>query len=484
MKVAFNEDILLWAIGVLQPTSGKDALKFISLIYHDVSPLPTVKKINKIIAIWEKLGYLAKVHKKAGLYSLTNKANYKLSVKLRRHRDKVRLFLLKDARNGKLGLSGEGYQELVGESPTVDGSRGLQESRPIKLGAALESSSQLYWSRIFEQRYFKAGFDITAPDINLKLYSFPSFDSIHSASGEAHLHNDLNYSELALAIGISPRLITSLSHASTRHYREFKIGKKGGGERIISAPRIFLKTVQYWIMDYLLQSLKIHQSCHSYQKGKSILTNANPHAGQRYVANIDIVDFFGSISQRMVKEMLINNGLGKQISKVISQLVTLKDSLPQGAPTSPLISNALLYHFDKAFFEFSRKRGLVYSRYADDMTISGESKNKIVIAIKELAIGLKKSFGLRINHKKTRIASRGGQQKVTGIVVNSEPVPPRAWRRRVRAMFHQASMNSRRYKKRVGELKGYLSYLNSFPTLRDRDELNKYQNILQRIKGT
>ena len=98
MKVNFNEDILIWAIGVLQPASASDALKFISHIYPEIRPLPLVKEIEQVISRFRDVGFVARVHGKSRLYSLTYAGNTKISVKLRRHRDKARLFLLKDTR--------------------------------------------------------------------------------------------------------------------------------------------------------------------------------------------------------------------------------------------------------------------------------------------------------------------------------------------------------------------------------------------------
>jgi retron-type reverse transcriptase len=239
--------------------------------------------------------------------------------------------------------------------------------------------------------------------------------------------------------------------------------------------------VQYWLLDYFLWRLPVHESCHSYQKERSILTNASLHVARAYVSNIDIENFFGSIDANMVREMLNRHGFGRQFSHAISRLVTLANGLPQGAPTSPVISNSFLYEFDKALTHFAAANRLVYTRYADDITISGEERKAVIKAIK-YAEKLLRELGLRLNDKKTRIASQGGQQKVTGLVVNTKPQPPRKLRRRIRAMFHQADLKPEQHKDRKSKLQGYLSYLQSFPALENSDELKAYKRVIRKLK--
>lgn len=484
MRVGLNKSIILWAASVLQPASASEVRYFIKNIYPEISILPPVKEIEDQFSKWRKEGCLIRVHGKSRLYSAGYDVNLRLPLKLRRHRDKARLYLLKSVRSSRIFSSGEESKELVGDSPTVEGSRSLQDStRPIKLAAAPRGPriiGQFYWPRISKQLKFKVGPKGTSPDIFLKFYSFPSIEVIHKISPNPAPQNDLSITDLSLAIGISPRLITSFLHASKNYYRQFTIGKRGGGERVISAPRLFLKVVQYWLLDYLLFPLRCHENCNSYQYGKSIITNALPHINSRYVANIDISDFFGSITPKMVFDLLRKNNFGEQISKTISRLVTLDNSLPQGAPTSPLISNAVLFEFDELITKHAKNNNLIYTRYADDITISGENKKAIINSLATISEELSKS-GLKINTKKTRIASRGGQQKVTGVVVNVKAQPPRSLRRRIRAMFHQAEKSPQKWVPEIQRLRGYLNYFRSFTVLRGRDELKRYTSTIEKL---
>jgi len=483
MRAKLNENILLWATSVLQPASARDVGNFISSIYPEILPLPKVHEIEAFLNGWYKEGYLVRVHGKSRLYSVTYKANIKLSVRLRRTRDKARLFLLKSIRHANYSLSGDRERDSVGVSPTIEGSSILQGTRPINPADVPRDPRTIvrfYWPRISKQLDYQVGPIFSSPDTSFKYYSFPSIKSIHKASHKPASGNDLSITDLSLAIGISPRLITSFIHAPKNHYRQYKIGKRGGGNRIIDSPRTFIKIVQYWILDYILYQLKNHSNCHSYQKGKSIVTNSLPHVKLKYVANIDIKEFFPSISQKMVISLLLKNNFGKQLSKAIARIVTLKNKLPQGAPTSPLISNALLYEFDEKISQYSQSMHLTYTRYADDITVSGNRKENILKVISLIRNSLI-SLGLSINDKKTRIATRGGQQRVTGVVVNEIAQPPRVLRKKIRAMFYNANREPEKYADKINNLKGYVSYLQSYPYLKDNKNILKYKNVCKKI---
>ncbi len=173
--------------------------------------------------------------------------------------------------------------------------------------------------------------------------------------------------------------------------------------------------------------------------------------------------------------LLINNGFGEKLAKVLAKLVTLNNILPQGSPASPILSNAILYNFDGVISRFASENRLKYTRYADDMTISGNNKNNIQNCIKLIRKEIHKC-GLDIKEEKTRIASRGGQQRVTGVVVNNKLLPSRKLRRQLRAMFHQAQLNP--HLANIKQLKGYYSYLNSYKALKHTLELQKYHQII------
>jgi RNA-directed DNA polymerase len=169
-------------------------------------------------------------------------------------------------------------------------------------------------------------------------------------------------------------------------------------------------------------------------------------------------------------------------SEVRGFLRTVFSEGGQGAPTSPVIANAILFEFDQATSEFCTANNLVYSRYADDISISGNSRSAVVAALDHIGNILRLNHELRLNDAKTRIASRGGQQRVTGVVVNEQAVPPRLLRRKIRSAFHKASMNPGEYIRRLPELGGYLGYLKMFPKLDGTQTLQRYQATLQQVR--
>ncbi len=485
MKTRFNEDLLLWAIATLQPASIGDALFLIQKVFPEIAQMPKISSLQKTVEGWSKKRYVLRVHGKSRLYSITILGNRKLSIPLRRHRDKARLFLLKAARYANLYSSGETQRGLAGASPAGDGSSSTQEgSRPINSAGsprAPRPTGRIYWPRVAKQLAIQVGSELRSPDTFFEYYSFPSVQAIHNASDGRSPADDLSITDLGIAIGVSPRLLTSFTHRPAGHYRQFEIGKRSGGNRVISSPKTFLKVVQYWLLDYALWNLPVHENCHSYRRGHSILTNATPHVGRRFVGNMDIEDYFGSISEAMLERFLRSNGFGDLFSNTIAKLTTLEDSLPQGAPTSPWLSNAYLYSFDLEMATWAGAHGLVYTRYADDITISGEQRDHI-----EQAIGYARERlldkGFRINKKKTLIASQSGQQRVTGVVVNKKPQPPRKFRRKIRAVFHQAALRPAEFRPQLPQLSGYISYLQSYPALRNSRELEKYRRTLAKMR--
>jgi hypothetical protein len=486
MSVRFNELIFLWGLGVIQPASAREILLFIKSIFAEMQDLPDAKDLTSTLERWQSGGQIFLVDERHQYYSLGYKGNHLLSVRQRRLRDKNRLFLLHAARSARLVSSGGAPKGLAGVSPAVDGSSGIQGARPINPAAvplrdALSAlnDGRLYWPRVFKQ--LQVGSDRRPPDFFLPLYSFPSVDGVHAASDRAAEGNDLSISDLGFALGISPRLLTSFMHRPTKHYREFTIGKRGGGDRLISSPRVFLKVVQHWILDYFLVALPISAHSHAYRSGASIVTHASIHVAKAFVANADIKNFFPSLRPEAIARVLQNAGLGPQLSAAIARIATLNNGLPQGAPTSPALSNLFLAKFDSDMAAVCEGETLAYSRYADDITISGQNREAIVRALRR-AEALLASLDLYLNQDKTRIASQSGQQRVTGVVVNVKAQPPRNLRRKVRAMFHRAAQGRAVAMDLRLRLAGYVNYFNSFPALKDAVPMHRFRTALARFK--
>jgi retron-type reverse transcriptase len=287
-----------------------------------------------------------------------------------------------------------------------------------------------------------------------------------------------DFTSLGLMLGISPQLILQIYARPDRHYRSFTIPKKDGNLRKIEAPRVFLKVIQKFIADYLLQKLPVHGSVHSFRHKRSIVTNASRHTGRRWVASIDIENFFNSISIMAIYRLMKTNGFDNNSARVIAALTTFMGHLPQGSPASPPISNAILYEFDMRFDTFCARSGLVYTRYADDITISGSNIHSINLAVSEAKQDLLTNFGLSLKSDKQRIISNCSQQRVTGVVVNEKAMPSRKFRREIRAALNNAINSSEISEKDFKRLSGYISYFKSFPQFISTAEFRRLESSL------
>jgi retron-type reverse transcriptase len=488
--ISKGRQIFLWAIGVLQPTNATLVRHFLVSTMNDMFNGLRTQDIKDVFKELQKQSLIAPSSSKSPyLFSLTSKGNWAMENKLRRLRDKTRLFLLRDAAKAavRAELSERGL-ELTGASPVLDKRTDMQGRRPV-VPAVGDPYVRAYWPSTFKQlKLSVSAGPLPRSDysIGFDYYSFETISELSEASltPPHFLYNsryDLTISQLALAIGISARLLSAMASTKKhRHYRVFEIKKQSGGARVIHAPRVFLKTVQRWILDYVLFKLPSHESCHSYIAGRSILTNASLHTGKKFVANLDIVDFFGSIKEQALRACLFRV-FGPSLVKSITSLCTYNGALPQGAPTSPTLSNFFLFEFDNEMSEYCTLNGLTYSRYADDITISGNDKELICSAI-DTVRRLLAAQQLQVNEKKTRIASRGGQQNVTGVVVNVVPQPPRRLRKLVRAMFHKAEHNLQNSAALYSSLAGYCSYIKSFPHCSGSKSVLHYESVLDSVK--
>ncbi|WP_269540113.1 reverse transcriptase domain-containing protein [Cerasicoccus fimbriatus] len=246
---------------------------------------------------------------------------------------------------------------------------------------------------------------------------------------------------LAVAMGISVGQLRFLSFhrkvAKTSHYRRFLLPKKSGGTRKISAPMPRLKRLQYWILHTLLYQLDISEQAHGFVPERSIKSNAQAHVGQDVVINLDFKDFFPTITYPRVKGLFGKLGYSEQIATIFALLCTEPEiqeaqmdgeswfiqqgerKLPQGAPTSPAITNIICRRFDRRLQGAAQKLGFQFTRYADDLTLSASGE-----AVKDLGRMLWQTRkiieeeGFVLHPDKLRVMRKGMRQEVTGIVVN------------------------------------------------------------------
>lgn len=267
--------------------------------------------------------------------------------------------------------------------------------------------------------------------------------------------------DVATALGLSiPQLRWLAFHtevATRTHYVKFSVPKRSGGMRILAAPHRTLKTAQRWILTNILARFPVHDSAHGFVPSRGIVTNARPHVGRDLVVNLDLENFFPAITFPRVRAVFERHGYSGSVATVLALLstecpraavtyagtpyeaATGPRGLPQGAPTSPALSNQAAGRLDRRLAGVANKLGLSYTRYADDLTFSGgaELANRIgwlLAKVRHIAA----EEGFAVNEKKTRVLRRSCAQTVTGIVVNDKPSVCRAELRRLRAILHRA----------------------------------------------
>lgn len=280
---------------------------------------------------------------------------------------------------------------------------------------------------------------------------------------------------LPFLFGVSPKLVGAMSGRSQPYYRTFRLNKKRGGHRDIVAPRRFLKTIQRWLLVHVVEKLPVASCAHGFVRDRSIFSNASVHVGSRNLLNIDIEDFFPSVSERQVLDVLGYFPFPDAVKSQLTGLCTLGRRLPQGAPTSPALANAVFRNLDIALSSKAFEWGVEYSRYADDISFSGDRKftNGDVRLIAEV-LG---DSGFRINSGKTSIRGAGQRKVVAGLVVNEVARPTREKRRLWRAVFDRAQKHPKEFIDRREELKGIAAFVAQYDPMLSK----RYSDIAEEI---
>ncbi|MBP3362035.1 MAG: RNA-directed DNA polymerase [Clostridia bacterium] len=241
------------------------------------------------------------------------------------------------------------------------------------------------------------------------------------------------YMELSSIIhdlGVSAKALYALSNHTEKHYHRAKILKGNGEYRELAVPDNFLKSVQRKIADTLLVHEEISPYATAYRYGGSVIANAEPHLGNSSILKLDIRKFFDTITYPLIKDNAFpKNRYSEKIRILLTFLCVYNDVLPQGAPTSPVISNIIMREFDNTVGAWCRQRNICYTRYCDDMTFSGELNREEIIDFvkKEL-----KKMGFFLNDKKTAFIHDGQKKIVTGIVINKKLNTSKKYRKQVR----------------------------------------------------
>lgn len=330
----------------------------------------------------------------------------------------------------------------------------------------------------------------------LQQQHLPTFDSLEA---------------LASAMHISVGELRFLSYhrviSKTTHYKRFYIPKKIGGQRLISTPMPKLKRAQRWILEHILVNITLHDAAHGFVPKRSIVSNAMPHVKADVVINIDLKDFFPSITYPRVKGIFRAMGYSEQIATVFALICTEPERdaleldgqtyyaasterhLPQGAPSSPAITNIICRRLDARLQGIARKLGFTYTRYADDLTFSANGEavqhTKTLLGFIKKIIRTEK---LTVHPDKFRVLRKGARHEVTGVVVNDKPAVNARELDRFRALLFQIEKDGPAGKhwnnspNLLAAIKGYAAYIQMVDPAKGKPITERVQAILTRYQ--
>ncbi|RQU00547.1 RNA-directed DNA polymerase [Burkholderia cenocepacia] len=243
-----------------------------------------------------------------------------------------------------------------------------------------------------------------------------------------------DFEHLSELVGVHRAILAGFVESAGSFYRTFKIPKQSGGFREISSPVPSLLMVQRWIKENILDEIPVHGAAHGFVKGKSVVTFAQPHVNKAALLHIDVSDFFPSIDLKKVYVLFRNIGYAPNVSLFLARLCCVNGRLPQGAPTSPSISNIIFSSIDARLIGLGCVAKLDYTRYADNIVFSG---NYINIKFLDIVSEILSENSFKVNRKKTFLSTKRGKRIIAGISVSGERISlPRDTRRNLRQQVH------------------------------------------------
>lgn len=345
----------------------------------------------------------------------------------------------------------------------------------------------------------------------------PGATKLELLKGTESLH------DLAALLGYTAKGMAYVLYGQSddKKYTQFELPKRSGGTRVISAPHPQLKLIQKRLSILLQDCISdineqrgIRQTlAHGFKRRKSIITNSAAHRNKRYVFNVDLIDFFGSINFGRVRGFFIKNAnftLSPDVATIIAKIACHENTLPQGSPCSPVISNLIGHVLDIRLARLASKRQCVYSRYADDITFSTNRCSFPPAIARETTEGdhdwipgnkldeMVTKAGFAINASKTRMQYRDSRQDVTGLVVNRKINIRSEYWRAARAMAHslfktgeftippavrhQGSEPESEEKGTIEQLEGMLSFIDSVDLFNKKRQMEVMKDKMERRK--
>jgi len=317
-----------------------------------------------------------------------------------------------------------------------------------------------------------------------------------------------NAKELAKLLDIEYKELRFLAYhrdvVTTDHYTRYKIPKRNGGLRSIAAPKTILKRAQRAILDKILSKIEVSPQAHGFLEKKSVITSAKVHPKNPHLLiNMDIKDFFPTITFERIRGIFLSFGYSGHISTLLSMIcsfceripievegemkyvATTKRILPQGSPASPMITNIICRKLDRRLMGLAEKFGFNFTRYADDMSFSTENEYKENLGrFCGLIYQIVEDEDFKINKEKNRFLRENNQQNITGIVINSSEIGvPRKWIKNFRAAIYNAKKLQEKDeeipKETLYELSGMASWVKSVNSKRYKKILDSCNDLIK-----
>ncbi|KAB7740574.1 RNA-directed DNA polymerase [Parvibaculum sedimenti] len=275
---------------------------------------------------------------------------------------------------------------------------------------------------------------------------------------------------IARETGIGVDHLRVIVKTASRRYKTYTIPKRTGGRRTISHPTPEVKFLQRWLVRNMFSALPVHHAVASYREGVGIADNAQAHVRKNYLLKIDFKNFFPSIRAADIRHLLEKNSsrfsdiLTDDDVQVITDIVCKNGALSIGAPSSPILSNAILIDFDEFVFQASKDREVIYTRYADDLFLSTDKPNCLSVMMELIRIRLSSGGqpSLSINEEKSVFTSRKRNRTVTGLVLTSDRTLSvgRKKKRQIRTMIH-LYQEDKLSAESISYLRGYLAFVHA-----------------------
>ena len=286
-----------------------------------------------------------------------------------------------------------------------------------------------------------------------------------------------DFSDLSVKLSISKRKLFLLTKKKQLFYHQVMIPKKNGKYRVLHIPSFSMKVIQRWIYEEILKKIVISEASMAFVPNRNgILDSSKKHCKNLYLLEMDIHDFFGSIKRKKVWSVFNNSGYNDQVATLLTEICTYNNCLPQGAVTSPCLANIVCHNMDSRIMGICSRRGIAYSRYADDLCFSSDNKLALM-KIRAIIQKIVEEEGFLLNEEKTRFLSETGRKEVLGITVNQGEIHvSKEYKRIIRSKIYNSIME-KNYTDN-NRIRGMISFVSTIEGVRYVTKVKKYINSI------